>query len=232
MYAREATSWQTESKVNAALQLQQTYLKDSTLMQYMTAMTITDEISIKALANEYEPRPHWSYKYLERKANDSIITAVRSTILPMLKGFSDKSLEVVKTMRPAKDSLTEELADGIEITALRAKHRYYTLQYILDRRNTKLHHLKKTKGESLLQQAAATRALAMAIVNRRQQHYRYPLELIATKRYDHTAYHFGYLWLASNLHLWHREEEEARRNKYSPWFMNVWNPWRIAGIIK
>jgi hypothetical protein len=232
MYVRETSTWQNESHVNAAMQLQQTYLKDSTLMQWMTAMTVIDEISIKALSNEFEPRPHWSYKYLERKANDSIITAVRNTILPMLKGFSDKSMEVVKTMRPAKDSLTEELADGIEITALRAKHRYYTLQYILDRRDTKLHHLKKIKGESLLQQAAATRALAQAIVNRRQLHYRYPLELIATKRYDHTAYHFGYLWPASNLHFWHREEEEARRNKYSPWFMNIMNIGRITGFIK
>jgi len=94
--------------------------------------------------------------------------------------------------------------------------------------------LQKTKfnGDALIQQAVDVRVQAQQIVDRRQQHYRYPLSLIAAKRWDHTAYHFGYLYLASNLYLWHREEEEARRNKYSPFFMNVWNVGRIAGIIK
>jgi hypothetical protein len=230
MYVQETSNAKNQALIKDALQLQQRYLKDSTLMQWMTSMTITDEISIKALANEYEPRPRWSYKYLQRKANDSVITAVRTSIVPMLKEFSDKSMEVVKALRPATDSIAEELADGIEITALRSLHRYYTLQYILDRRAAKLHH--QPLDESLMPRAVNTRATAQAIVDRRQLHYRYPLELIATKRYDHTAYHFGYLWLASNLHLWHREEQQARKNRYSPWFMNVWNAGRIAGFIK
>ncbi|MBS1596387.1 MAG: hypothetical protein JST90_18895 [Bacteroidetes bacterium] len=231
MYVRETTSWANEGRVNEALKLQQQYLKDSTLMKWMTAMTITDEIGLKALNNEYEPRPQWPYKYLLRKANDSILTAVRSRILPQLKAFAEGSEKIVEGLSKSQDSISQELRDGIEITGLRGWHRYYTLSYILAKREAKLKH-QKFAGDSLLVHATAIRTKAQEIVNRRQQHYRYPLELIAAKRWDHTSYHFGYLWLASNLHLWHREEEEARRNKYSPWFMNVWNVGRIAGFIK
>ena len=231
MYAAQMSNPMEADLLNKALALQQQYLKDSTLMQWMTAMTITDEIGIKALAKEYEPRPEWSYKFLEGKADEAVITKVRNTILPRLKEFADRETAIGAYMQPVPDSIASEWKDGIEITGLRALHRYYTLQYILNRREAAL---QKTKfnGNALLQQAAEVRAQAQQIVNRRQQHYRYPLSLIAAKRWDHTAYHFGYLYLASNLHLWHREEEEARRNKYSPFFMNVWNVGRITGVIK
>ena len=231
MYAYQMSASKEAGLLNSALKLQQQYLKDSTLMQWMTAMTITDEISIKALANEYEPRPQWSYKYLERKADENVIAQARQRILPQLKSFADKSAEIADAMKLQQDSISAEWKDGIAITGLRALHRYYTLQYILNRRDAAIH---KThfNGDTLLQQAAVVRMQAQQIVNSRQTHYRYPLSLIATKRWDHTAYHFGYLWLASNLHLWYREEEEARKNKYSPFFMNVWNVGRIAGFIK
>ncbi len=193
--------------------------------------TITDEINIKALGNEYEPRPKWKYKYLQRKAPESVIAEVRTQILPKLKGFADKTASVALAMQTSRDSISTEWEDGIEITGLRALHRYYTTQFILARREAKLHK-QHFNGDSLLQKAIAVRMQAQEIVNRRQQHYRWPLSLIAAKRWDHTAYHFGYLYLASNLHLWHREEEEARKNKYSFNFMNVWSIGRIIGIIK
>ena len=231
MYARQVDSKDQAYQLNKGLALQQQYLKDEDLMRWMTAMTITDEISIKGLNNAYEPRPQWSYKFLEGKANDSIISVVRLQVLPKLKAFADKSAVIVHYMRPNTDSVSAEWADGIEITGLRALHRYYTLQYILDRREAAINK-QKINGDSLLIKAAEIRAQAQKIVNRRQLHYRYPISSIAARRWDHTAYHYGYLYLASDLHFWQREEEQARRNNYSPFFMNVWNIWRIAGIIK
>ncbi len=231
MYAQQVSNSNEAALLNSALHLQQEYLKDSTLMQWMTAMTITDEVKIKVLANEYEPRPQWPYKFLESKASDSIIAKVRSQILPELKAFSDKSAAIAELMQSKNDSISTEWIDGIEITGLRALHRYYTLEYILNRRQAAIKH-EKFAGDSLLAKAAEVRAQAQQIVNRRQQHYRYPISLIAASRWDHTAYHFGYLYQASNLHFWLREEEQARKNNYSAWFMNVWNIWRIAGIIK
>ncbi len=232
MYADQASNWKGASElILNQLRLQQQYLKDSALMQWMTAMSFTDEIGIKALATEYEPRPKWSYKFLEGKANDSVITAVRQHILPQLKGFADKTRHETNGIAYGKDSVLNEWLDGLEITGLRAQHRYYTLQYILNRREASLHKMHFA-GDSLLAKAADVRQQAQEIVNRRQQHYRYPLASIAEKRFDHTAYHYGYLYAASKLHFWKREEEEARRNKYSPLFMNIWNFGRIAGFIK
>jgi hypothetical protein len=256
MYAYQMSMGANANLLGRAMDWQQAYLKDSTLMQWMTAMTITDEIGIKALSTEYEPRPQWSYKYLERKAPDSIINIVRQTILPQLSNFGKASYHIAmeflshteinkhrlntigqdttktdEAWNEMKDSISQEWMDGIAITGLRAQHRYYTLRYILDRREAALHH-HHFEGDSLLKRATAIRAEAQQIVNRRQLHYRYPLASIAAQRWDHTAYHFGYLYLASDLHLWHREEEEARKNKYSPFFMNVWNVGRIAGFIK
>jgi hypothetical protein len=231
MYAAQMSNAMEADLLNKALTLQQQYLKDSTLMQWMTAMTITDEIGIKAFSKEYEPRPQWSYKFLERKADETVITKVRNTILPQLKDFANKELAIAAYMKPAPDSISSEWQDGIAITGLRAMHRYYTLQYILNRREASIRK-KHFDGNSLLANAAEVREQAQQIVNRRQQHYRYPVPSIAAKHWEHTAYHFGYLYMASNLHLWHREEEQARKNKYSPFFMNVWNLWRIAGVIK
>ena len=231
MYARQVSNKTEADQLNKALSLQQQYLKDNDLMRWMTAMTITDETNIKGLNHAYEPRPDWSYKFLEGKASDSIISQVRQQVLPKLKAFADKSVAIAYDMKPITDSISAEWADGIEITGLRALHRYYILQYILDHREAAINKLK-FNGDSLLVKAAEIRTQAQEIVNRRQLNYRYPISSIASKRWDHTAYHFGYLYLASDLHFCQREEKQARRNNYNPFFMNVWNIWRIAGIIK
>jgi hypothetical protein len=62
------------------------YLKDSLLMQWMTAMTVTDELGIKALANEYHPRPKTSYKYIRNKAIPWFVSS-RATKFPLLVMF-------------------------------------------------------------------------------------------------------------------------------------------------
>lgn len=231
MYASQVSNNAEAQLLNEALTLQQKYLKDSSLMQWMSATTITDELNIKGLNNAYEPRPQWRYKFLQNKADENLIAQLRQQVLPGLKNFAHKTATVVTDMIPAKDSVSAEWIDGIEITGLRAMHRYYLLQYMLGRRDAAIKK-QHTNCDSLLQKAIEVRSIAQQIVNRRQQHYRYPLTFIASKHWEHTAYHFGYLFMASNLHFWLREEEQARRNNYHPFFMNVWNIWRIAGIIK
>lgn len=231
MYADACLSTAKEQQAfQGALNLQQQYLKDSTLMQWMTAMTITDEISIKAVANEYEPRPHWPYKFLRRKADLHLVDSLQQALLPQLQSFGAKSAAYAAMLDTVKGSAAREWRDGIAITGLRALHRYYTMQYTLGMRRNAL--LKtKTDYKPMLDSAEQVRQQGLKIVKFREHCYRYPVGLIADKRWDHTSYHFGYLWLAHNLHLWKREQEEARKNKYSPWFMNVWNVARIVGLI-
>jgi hypothetical protein len=171
---------------------------------------------------------------LQRKAGMELITYVRVRILTQLAEFARQSHNLALEMRRqsgVNDSILHEWADGIEITGLRAQHRYYTLNYILDRREAKING-SKCNCDSLLQMAAVTRSLGQQIVNYRQLHYRYPLQSIAAKRWDHTAYHFGYLYTVSYLHAWLREEEEAKHNRYGPFYKNIYNVGRIVGLIK
>lgn len=230
MYAYEMLDASKDKEVfSQALEVQQEKLKDHDLMRWMTAMTITDEIGIKALNDEYHPRPHLSYKFLQRKADTATLYSIKREIIPELENFSARLFSFALSLN-GRDSVAQEFADGIATTALRAEHRQYILRYILCKRESKLLNAP-CNCDSILQKATKIRNDAQVIVNERQQNYRYPISSIAEKRWDHTSYHFGYLYPASHLHFWKREEEEARKNKYSPLFMNIWNMWRIAGII-
>ena len=219
------------------LQLQQQYLKDSLLMQWLTAMTITDEIPLKSMANEYHPRPKTSYPYLRNHATQQELEQINTLQLPLIDRFANAALQKATAYKQtlanstAFSPLNHEIADGLEITALRALHRANILRYLIAIRNAKLQH-SKFKDPAYLNQAAAIRQQAQQIVLRREAQYRYPLPLIARKRWDHTAYHFGYLYPVSNLHFWYREEQQAKKNRYSPWFMNIWSVARIIGLVK
>ncbi len=235
MYAHEMLKTQREKDFfSESMHLQQQYLKDSSLMQWMTAMTITDEIGIKALNDAYHPRPELSYKFLQRKANLQQLETVRKEAVEPLKNFvrqTQLAINEYDTIALHKtNSILREFKDGIQITGLRANHRVAVLQYIICTRIAKLKK-EKCDCDSYLKDAAFVRDDAQKTVAHRELNYRYPLSSIAAKRWDHTSYHFGYLYPVSKLHFWNREEEEARKNKYSPLFMNIWNMWRIAGII-
>jgi hypothetical protein len=237
MYANELLLPEQHEMLNRQLQLQQNYLKDSALMQWMTAMTVTDELGIKALANEYHPRPKTSYKYIRNKATQAELDVIKSRYLSKLDSFGKKSIAVLfstNNINPddaMRNAIQKELIDGIAITALRALHRAATLRYLISYREAKLQH-KKFEGDSLLEKARLAREMAQSIVSNREKFYRYPVDLIARKRWDHTAYHFGYLYPVSNLHFWNREEQQAIRNKYKYSFMNIWSVARIIGLIK
>lgn len=237
MYAQQVLDKRIHSAFAISLNLQQDYLKDSSLMQWMTAMTVTDEIGIKAVANEYHPRPRIGYKYIRNKANAKELQELRSTVLPSLLSFAEKSLEQVYTakrqLNAINDSmgLNREFIDGLELTAMRAFHRANTLNFLTEHRLAKIEK-RKNVADTLLTNAAKIRQHCLHIVESREKKYRYSVELIARKRWDHTAYHFGYLYPVSNLHFWNREEQQARKNQYRPLFMNVWNIGRIIGLVK
>ncbi len=235
MYAHEMLKEQSEKDFfSKSLQLQQQSLKDSSLMQWMTAMSITDEIGIKALNDAYHPRPQWSYKFLQRKADTALIERVRHEAIAPLTNFAQLTRKASHLyedkLSHTTDSILGEFENGIQITGLRALHRASILQYILCRREAKIKH-KKCNCDSYLNNATTIRAGAQKTVTQRERNYRYPVSSLAHKGWDHTSYHNGYLNTVSNLYFWHREEEEARHNKYSPGFMQIWNMWRIAGII-
>ena len=68
------------------------------------------------------------------------------------------------------------------------------------------------------------------LVRLQEGRYRYPVSLIARPRNNLTAYPFGYLYPAAELFFWHREEEQVHRERFDPFFMNIWDFRRTLGL--
>ena len=88
------------------------------------------------------------------------------------------------------------------------------------------------KALTNLETAKNIREEAIEIVRSRESKYRYPVNELTTQRPDHTSYHFGYLFPVHDLHFWEREEGQALNNKWKFWYKNIWNVWRIIGIVE
>jgi hypothetical protein len=71
---------------------------------------------------------------------------------------------------------------------------------------------------------------ALALVARQEPGYRYPLDRIARRTASLTAYSFGYLYPASRLFFWEREEEQVRHERFDVFFMNLWDFRRTLGL--
>jgi hypothetical protein len=82
----------------------------------------------------------------------------------------------------------------------------------------------------LLSDAAALREQALILVRQQEKLYRYPFDLISAKRKGHETYGFGYLYPVHDLFFWRREEEQVKRERFDPFFMNIWEWWRILGL--
>jgi hypothetical protein len=70
----------------------------------------------------------------------------------------------------------------------------------------------------------------MGLVRCQEKLYRYPVGLIARQRRSLTSYQFGYLYPVSDLIFWQREEEQVRRERFDPFFMNIWDFKRTIGL--
>jgi hypothetical protein len=214
------------------LNLQQEILKDKNLIQWLTAMTVTDEMPF-GLSQNYEPRPPYFYKDIANNISLAQIDTLRKNTLPLLQEFAEKTLLLCNKMKTENvvlnSGIIQEWIDGLQITSYRAQHRYHTLSYLLNRREADINKEKFNNG-SQLDEAQNIRNKAQQIVLQRELRYRYSAELLGRKRYSHTAYHYGYLFPVSNLHFWNREEQQALRNKWNFGFMSIWDVFRIVGL--
>jgi hypothetical protein len=81
-----------------------------------------------------------------------------------------------------------------------------------------------------LLKARLIRQQAQSLVQRQESVYRYPVEKIGRRRPSMTAYSFGYLYPASNLFFWEREEEQIKHERFDALFMNLWDMRRTLGL--
>ncbi|CAN5401197.1 hypothetical protein BH09BAC1_BH09BAC1_02880 [soil metagenome] len=220
--------------------LQQVYLKDKNLMQYMVAMNITDEVASAQLHLPFHPRPRWMYRYLRYKADQLTLDSVRNEGVKPLQTFYAKSLvldlEYGAAIEAVKDSalrtLLNELVLALDVTGLRAQHRATTIEGLLRKREAELNGTSPKKAAApLLLEAQTIRLKGVEMVQQMEGHYRYPVWLLARPHWSHTVYYFGYLYTTSNLHFWLREEKQISNDRYGPFYRNIWNILRTVGAI-
>jgi hypothetical protein len=105
-----------------------------------------------------------------------------------------------------------ELKSMWEITVTRLRHALMNRKALAEPMMMTVH----------LDMAKEFRAFAQGKINRiMTQHNRYPEAKIFQWHQNPTSYPWGYAYPASVMHYWKREEEQIRRKKFSPFFMNI-----------
>jgi hypothetical protein len=226
-----------------ALALQNYYFKDRELIGFMSALDPSAELPWP-FNRPFQPRPFFSNSWLLYKASDAEAENIAASTVSELETYAremnavaeDLELEIERIyagqrqVPPDIPLIARELTRALEVTALRAQHRSLTIRALLAQRKGHWWLPATKEAESLLRQAARVRLKALALVRLQEKIYRYPVSLIARPRKNFTAYHFGYLYPASNLFFWRREEEQVRHRRFDAFYMNIWDFARIGGV--
>jgi hypothetical protein len=224
-----------------ALEIQNRYLKERELMKFMAALTPFSELPGLFRA-PFQPEPEFTYSWLAHDASEAEAEALLQGPMAALDEYAWRMEGVCGRLERENKRLfargggeaierrvlAEELIRGLRVTALRARHRSLTLRALIAKRNASPSAPEGT--EKLLADAARVRERALRHVRLQEALYRYPLGLVAARRKDHTAYGFGYLYPVHDLFFWRREEEQVKRERFDPFFMNIWKWWRILGL--
>ncbi len=155
------------------------------------------------------------------------------SMLKLCAGFRKRLslLEKRQVINPQRATLAGELVTALEVSALRGRHRALTIRAMTAKRREGLTGEKSGADTAYyLELAGSTRKQAQHLVNGQVGYFRYPAELINSRREGHTAYPFGYLYPATTLFFWQREEQQVRHRRFDPFFMNIWDIRRTLGI--
>jgi hypothetical protein len=226
-----------------ALTLQNIYLKDKELLRFMSALTPFSELP-HPLDKPFQPEPGFRYGWLLNEATAAEATQALAAPVADLESYALRMGAVVNLLAVRIENLGKagrigdtqyrllsELERGLRVTALRASHRALTLRALLANRKEHAGSSDHSPvSEQLLAQARLVRQQAQALVQRQEGIYRYPVEWIARRRPSLTAYPFGYLYPASRLFFWEREEEQVVHGRFDALFMNLWDVSRTLGL--
>jgi hypothetical protein len=182
------------------------------------------------------PMPKRTYEYLRNEATEQVLDSVEQQVIPTLKEYNQEYqfYRDLVNEEDLKNPAYKEIIESLDMVALRTQHRAATMQYLIDYRRAQINKdpIAEKKALINLEVAKNIREEGIEIVRSRESEYRYPVNELATKRPDHTSYHFGYLYPVHDMHFWEREEGQALNNKWKFWYNNIWNVWRIIGIVE
>ena len=227
-----------------ALRLQNLYLKKRELMRFMAAATPFSELP-HPFDKPFQPTPDFHYSQLLRsatpqEANQQLRKPIRDLEeYARQMGSLTKRMETIRARNDTagnsaatrQRALARELTRALAVSALRASHRALTLRALsakIRERRSGCNSIN-TSAE-LLASARLLRYKALDLVKQQESGYRYPLPLLTGQRDSMTAYPFGYLYPASRLFFWEREEEQVEHGRFDPLFMNLWDVSRTLGL--
>jgi hypothetical protein len=227
-----------------ALRLQNVYLKERDLMRFMAAATPFSELP-HPFDKPFQPAPEFHFSQLLRST--SVVNVKRQLDQP-IKNLEEYARtmsglvrrveailaenKVVSSTAAMQLKLARELSRALAISAQRAQHRAMTLRALEARITERMagnDDIKKGSA-ALISEARLLRSEALKLVKQQEIGYRYPLPLLNGQRKSLTAYPFGYLYPASRLYFWEREEEQVVHGRFDPLFMNLWDVRRTLGV--
>ncbi len=221
-----------------ALALQNQYLKYKELLRFMAALTPFSELP-PPFNKPFQPEPKFRYAWLLNDATPAEASQALAQPVADLEKYALSMNEIVNLMERRIEQvrgaghiggtqykLMSELERGLRVTALRASHRALTLKALLAKRSD--NHPRS--AAELLARARLVRQQAQVIVRQQEGIYRYPVNQLARRHVSMTAYPFGYLYPASRLFFWEREEEQVEHGRFDALFMNLWDVRRTLGL--
>ena len=149
----------------------------------MAPLSFKDELPEKFRKFALQPRPTYSYTYLMKKAAPYQLDTVRVNVVKPLLEFADQSDSLLKVLKrdlavlssTEQRLLAEEMYRGLQITSYRARHRAYTLDYLLDKSEAKMRKQLFEDKKDRLAQAIEVRELAEGLVKQQEELYKVTL---------------------------------------------------------
>lgn len=213
------------------LDLQEAFLVRENGLRYLCPPNFADELPA-SLNKQFQPRPGTLPQDMFRDFAPEHDRELEQAALGLAR-YGQKLGKYLRATRLAKDPegmrgiLYSDLYHAIEISVAYAFHQSNCWAAFREiARGT-------GDGENFLVIARKMREGAQKIVQEMEPKYRYPVELLARPLESHSSYDFGYLYPVSNLHLWERREAQLEEKTFDdPFFMNIWDPLKIAGLKK
>jgi hypothetical protein len=226
-----------------ALALQNDYLKEKELLRFMSALTPFSELP-HPFDKPFQPDPGFRYGWLLNEATEAEAAQALTRPVADLETYAVRMGAIVNLLEKKVDQLQgtgqigeiqfrllAELERGLQVTALRASHRALTLRALSAKRREHAGRIDHSRDSGLLlAQALLVRQQARTLVQLQEGNYRYPVKQIARRHTSMTSYAFGYLYPASDLFFWEREEEQVRHERFDALFMNLWDMRRTLGV--
>jgi hypothetical protein len=239
IYADKELRW----LMGQALAMQNDYLKEKELLRFMSALTPFSELP-HPFDKPFQPDPGFRYGWLLNEATQDEASQALTRPVADLETYAWRMGTVVKLLEKKIGYMQEtgqigemrlrllaELERGLRVTVMRASHRALTLRALSAKRREHAGNIDHSRGSGLLlAQALLVRQQAQGLIQLQEGNYRYPVEQIARRRPSMTSYTFGYLYPASNLFFWEREEEQVRHERFDALFMNLWDMRRTLGV--